>query len=198
MEPSIEALTSYVGLRGKVAIPQHFLARFPTDPAVVLEVEVVDKRPLVRSVSVTSTGSGLKSDDLRMRLTSELLPAAVRASVRTVIGGEPQETAGRRLSAEEIRGKAGLIGPITLLARVENEANEYDKASRVGEKRGRPRHITPTEDLAAIAALYGQPGRLNDIMINFNLGKSTARRRIAEARAAGLLEPEGGEDGLGG
>jgi hypothetical protein len=80
-----------------------------------------------------------------------------------------------------------------VIGRLASSANDYDAAKKQTRRRrpGRPKYTTDLELLRQIAEVYMVRGSLADIEARFPdppMSKTTAYRRVKEAREAGLIE----------
>lgn len=188
--PRIEVLdAAQVSLSSKVVMPRRIRAHFDRAPAVAIEIEVVDRTPIVRTVTIWSESNQLVSNDLRLPLSGELLPAAVRAACSTVLFGPTPDEAYDIVVPEGVEvGEAGLIGPMRVVARIRRDRDKYGRAAADSllQKRGRPAKQIPTAELKEIAATYKKTGSFTKTASKHDMSRSTARRRIMKAREEGM------------
>lgn len=148
--------------------PVHFTDTAEADDEcpydVELTIEVVNHRPRCREVTISAhDGQAVTSAGLRTVKLHELVARV---------------TAGRTLTIRETAGGGWAIGPPS--------ADELSGAYAVASD-------APDRDLAAVARVYaeaidtGQPTEA--VRATFNISKSTAQRRVREARAAGFPLP---------
>lgn len=187
--PRIEVIDgAQVSLSSRVVIPRRLRAHFEGDRAVVVEIEMIDHRPVVRSVTIGSDADDLGSNDLRLPLTGELVPAAVRAACWTLLAG-PTGDDTQRLVPHRIRpGEVGMIGPIRAVARTRQDLAAYERSAKnsMPRKRGRPQLLVSQDELEEIAATYREMRSYAKTGTIHNMSTSRTRRRILEARAAGI------------
>lgn len=148
--------------------PVHFTETVEAGPEcpydVELTVEVVNHRPRCRHVTISAhNGQAVTSAGLRTVKLHELVARV---------------TSGRTLTIRETAAGGWEIGP--------PGADELLGAYAVASD-------APDRDLAAVARVYaeavdtGQPTEA--VRAAFNISKSTAQRRVREARAAGFPLP---------
>lgn len=191
--PRIEVLVSTpVPLSSTVVMAQRVRAHFDRSPAVTIEIEVVDWRPVVRSVTISSDHDSLTSSDLRVPLTGQLLPAAIRAAVRATGAGVfhgPAFTKTERALPDGVQpGQVGIIGPPRFIGRLPRDLDRYDQAAAEAapRKRGRPPKKISRATLEEIAATYRETGSYPETAARHDMSVATARRRIQKARNEGL------------
>lgn len=191
--PDVEILDPEpVPISSTVLMARRVRVRFERTPPVTVEIEVVDWRPVIRSVTIGSDDDNLRSADLRVPLTGELLPAAVRAAVRatgaSVFLGPPMSKTERRAPGSVKPGQVGVIGPPRLVARRPEELDTYDQAASAAapRKRGRPPKVIPRAELEEIAATYSETRSYPETAARHGMSVATARRRVQKARDVGL------------
>lgn len=191
MDPVIVPHGGPVRLSGRVLVPSKFRATFGGDPEISIEVVVAAGQPEVRSVSVTRLDSGLTSRELRVPVLSRLLPTALAAASTSLIAGDLAPTRGGPITSGEPLG-IGTIGPLVVTARLKQDLAAYQRSANL-PRPGRPRHVTPPDELQSIASTYQRTGgSTSAVMSAHHLTKPTALRRIREARSAGLIPQKAG------
>ena len=189
LPPKITAHEGHVALSPRVVVPSSFTAVVSGDPMVTIEVVVEESQPQIREVKVEkSTGEGLVTNDLRLPLLSQYLPAALAAASMTVLFGSPTTFRSKRVE-EFTPGSKVDMSQALVIARVSRDHGEYKALART-TRRGRRKHVTPLDELTAISATYiARNGSISGVASVHNLSKGTAQRRIQEARDADLLPP---------
>ncbi len=191
--PKIEAIDArLVELSSTVVMPRRIRARFDRTPAVIIDIEIVDRRPVVRSVTIGSADDNLASGDVRIPLTGELVPTAIRAASQqkgqTLLFGPPPDGSERPLHGGVKHGQVGVIGPIRGIARVRQHLDDYEQAARESapRRRGRPTKRIHRNELEEIAATYRETGSFTETAARHRTSEATIRRRIKLARDEGL------------
>lgn len=188
-DPRIRATGALASLTDRVLIPSAFTAVFDGEPKVTLKVVVEDRKPLVRSFEVACRKGGLGTTQASVPLHSKLLPAAVAAASQSLIAGAPPSVR-TRARKRSLVGTVGVVGSITVSARLESDIEAYTSGAG-GTRRGRPPLVVPDDELAAIAETYlSSGGSISAVRSGFNFSKSTAQRRVEKARQAGLIDKE--------
>lgn len=187
--PTIEPLDPTItSLKGTVVLPRRFRARFAAaapDVDVALEVEVIAGTPEIRSVTVSSSTKDLDVLDLRLRLRTDLLSKAIFAACTTLIEGTPTTQKMRPVDRPKGRGN---IGPIQIVGRVRRDFALYRADPTPDRQPGRPHHVTSDSDLAEVAEAYDRRQSIADVVNSCFLSRSTAKRRVEEARERGFLK----------
>jgi hypothetical protein len=190
--PTIEVLDNEgVELTEGIEVPKRFRARFEDTISMSFDIEMVQGAPIVRSITMTTDSDDLAATDLRRPLRSQLVPAAMAAACREQLIGPSAETLAKLADvvAQSPEGQT-LIGPITVVGRLRRRSGEYRKAAQSTRQQrpGRPRHVTDPDELELIAVAYLERRSLADVMSKLPyLSKTTAWRRVNEARNAGLV-----------
>ena len=180
-------------LSGRVEVPTRFRATFEDLLTTSIEIELVSGSPVVRAITMSSDTDDLASKDLRPALRSKLVPAAIRAASREVLIGPSLSNQKASPVPRNELPATGEIGPIVVIGRRANSADDYDAAEQQTRRRrpGRPKHTTDPDVLRRIAEVYMKRRSLADIETQFPdppMSKTTAHRRVQEARKAGLIE----------
>jgi transposase len=191
-----------VRLIGDVMVPARFIARFDDEWHTTIEIHFVDGRPVVRSLHMASEVDDLADHDLRRPLRSQLVPAAVRRLsdefAATRLSGETSDQKMRPVSLEGVPDKA-VIGMPQVVARVRQHQEHYRSAAAAVSRRGRPTQLTDPEVLVEIADVYRTRNSIADVLARLpGVSRSTAYRRIKEARQAGLLDSQRERNSPGG
>lgn len=187
--PRIEVIdAAQVSLSSRVVIPRRLRAHFDGDPPAAVEIEMVHHRPVVRSVTIGSDADDLVSNDLRVPLTGELVPAAVRAACSTLLAGPPGDDTQRLVPHRIQPGEVGVIGPIRVVARTRQDLASYARSAKnsMPRRRGRPPLSVTHDELEEIAGTYREVRSFAKTGALHNMSTSKARRRIQQARAAGI------------
>lgn len=184
--PTVELLDDrYVELTAGVEVPARFRANFDGAVSISVEIEMVDGSPTVRSVTITSTTDGLAGKDLRQPLSSQLVPAAMAAAYREQPRPDPNDEVVRIAAWADLGVLSGHPSPMSDRFLMSSNGNNAAPAT---SRRGRPRRVSNHDELVHFANAYLERRSLSDVMARFpKISKTTAWRRVNEARDAGLI-----------
>lgn len=168
------------------ALPVRFIATFE-DWARPVELDVTvddDGQPTVESVTVRrgpSDVAGLKSNHLRLRITSQMLPDALRAAARVRVEGTVvMRSAEAEAFGIDDRRDLRLVVP----------ADDEQSADLVNGNNSRSARMA---EVRRAAEVYAATDSINAVKLALDVSKTTAWRRIQTAKELGFLE--GGDDG---